>query len=418
MNIAIFEDSGWVNLLPLTWLRATFELRCGLDRLVDKIRTHLGAKLVRFWVRPMLEEVVASRVRLDFPTPDHNWCLLNGRALVTADIIPPAVGVGWQHKGELIALGLSPADIESLSADTLLDERALAAWLGARPIRFEPPPDALSLIRYPWELPLANRQELQRQCQKGGVHEGRIYPGAHLLNPDAIYVGRGAVIKPGVVLDAEQGPIHIDPEVLIQPNAVLEGPCHIGSGSIIRPGAVIRAGTSIGPVCRIGGEVEASIFHGYSNKQHAGFIGHSYVAEWVNLGAGTNCSDLKNTYGTIRVYINGTGVETGQHFLGTIVGDHAKTGIGTVLPTGCVVGVASNIFRQGPLPKFVPSFAWLTDNGMTAYRFEKAIHIARVVMARREVELTPAEERVLRQVVEQARQIEQAGWKECPSRQT
>jgi UDP-N-acetylglucosamine diphosphorylase/glucosamine-1-phosphate N-acetyltransferase len=217
-------------------------------------------------------------------------------------------------------------------------------------------------------------------------------------------------VKPGVVLDAEEGPIHIDPDATIQPNAVLEGPCYIGPKSIIRPGAVIRAGTTIGPVCKIGGEIDASIIHGYTNKQHDGFLGHSYVAEWINLGADTVNSDLKNTYGTVRVHLNGVGVETGQQFVGSIIGDHAKTGIGTVLPTGCVVGVAANIFTHRSVPKFVPSFAWLTDDGLAAYRVEKAVSLAATVMARRDQWLSDADRRLLEAVAVQAREIEAPGW--------
>src|SRR5690606_39694563 len=167
---------------------------------------------------------------------------------------------------------------------------------------------------------------------------------------------------------------------------------------------------SIGPVCRVGGEIESTIFQGYSNKQHDGFVGHSFIGEWVNLGAATVTSDLKNTYGTIRVSVNGQPVETGQHFLGATIADHAKTGIGTILPTGGVIGVAANVFTQNPVPKFVPSFAWLTDAGLTQYRLEKAVRIARVVMGRRDRELGPAERRLLEHVAEAARQIEAAGW--------
>jgi len=134
------------------------------------------------------------------------------------------------------------------------------------------------------------------------------------------------------------------------------------------------------------------------------------VAEWVNLGADTITSDLKNTYGTIRVNINGVGVESGQHFIGSIIGDHAKTGIGTMLPTGGVIGVAANVFAQQAVPKFVPSFAWLTDSGMTPCRVEKVLDIARIVMERRDVALSDPEAQLLRKTAELARQIEAAGW--------
>lgn len=410
MNIALFEDAGYLNLLPLTWLRATFELRCGMDRLLDKVRTHAGPHVARVWVREVLRPVVEERIELDPADPAADWCLLNGRALLTERLTPPPVGVAWQSNGCIVAAGVRPADLEELTLEMFFDEGALRTWFEDQDYRLLPAPESVRLVSYPWQLPLENSEELKRQCRAGGIHEGRVYPGAHLLNPEQIHIAAGARIKPGVVLDAEEGPIHIDRDAEIQPNAVLVGPCYVGPKCLVRPGAVLREGTSLGPVCKVGGEVEASIFHGYANKQHDGFLGHSYVAEWVNLGADTVTSDLKNTYGAIRVYLNGVGVESGQHFVGATIGDHSKTGIGTILPTGCVVGVASNVFTSSAVPKFVPSFAWLTEAGMTNYRLEKAIHIARIVMARRDVYLSDAEVTLLQRTAELARNVEAAGW--------
>ena len=411
MNIGLFEDHGYQNLLPLTWLRAPFELCCGTDRLIDKVRTHFGPIIARIWARAAIQEIIDERIELDAPTPDREWCLLNARTMLTAHVTPPPVGTAWQIGGTLVAAGVRAAEIESLASDIFLDNDTLDTWLQTHDFRLEHAPDTVRLIEYPWDLPLTNDEELKRQCQFGGVNEGRVYPGAHLLNASEIHIARGAIIKPGVVLDAENGPIHIERNVEIHANAVIQGPCYIGNNSTIRPAAVIRAGTTIGPVCKVGGEIKASIFHGYSNKQHDGFLGHSYVAEWVNLGADTITGDLKNTYGTIRAYINGIGVESGRHFVGSTIGDHSKTGIGTILPTGCIVGVASNVFTQTAVPKFVPSFAWLTEAGMTNYRIDKAINIARTVMARRDVDLGDTEARLLERTVELARKIEAAGWK-------
>lgn len=410
MNLGLFEDAGYRQLLPLTWLRAAFELRCGVDRLIDKARAHLGRSVARLWLRDTIEEVVTERTDLDEPAADLDWCLLNARAMLTADVEPPPVGVAWQRNGVLIGAGVRADRAEAVSAEVLLNDEAMQTWLETCELRVEHAPESIRLIEHPWELPLANHDELCRQCSSGGVHEGRIHAGAHLLTPGAIHIAAGAVVKSGAVLDAEAGPVHIGPRALIGPNAVIEGPCFIGAKSIVWPGAVIHGNTSIGPVCKVGGEIEASIFQGYSNKQHDGFLGHSYVGEWVNLGAGTITGNLKNTYGTIRVYINGVGVESGQHLVGVIVGDHSKTGIGTILPTGCVIGVAANVFTHRSVPRFVPSFAWLTDAGLTDYRIEKAVHIARTVMLRRDVCLAPAEAELMQRTVELARRIEAAGW--------
>jgi UDP-N-acetylglucosamine diphosphorylase/glucosamine-1-phosphate N-acetyltransferase len=303
MNFAYFEDAGYERLLPLTWLRACFELRCGCDRLIDKARRHWGPRLGRVWVRESLREVIRERIPLDPVNAADDWCLLNARAFVTGDVQPPRPGVAWQQNGYLVAAGVPAKDVERLTPELFFNSDAQDRWLAG--FRIEPPPEHVRLIAYPWELILGNAAELRRQCRSGGQHLGTVDAGVHLLQPGQIYIGRGARIKPGVVLDAEDGPVHIDEDVVIQPNAVLEGPCYVGHGSFIRAGASIRPGTTIGPVCKVGGEIESSVLFGYSNKQHEGFVGHSYVGSWVNLGAGTITSDLKNTYGAIRVSLNG-----------------------------------------------------------------------------------------------------------------
>ncbi len=408
MNVALFEDSGYRDLLPLTWLRACCELRCGRDLLIDKVRTHAGGRIARLFVRPELHELLEARVRPDPPEPRENWFLLNARALVTGDVRPPSPGSAWVRSGRLLAVTLTASQMAELDAGVFLDDSRLREWSGG--FHQEEPPQCVALVDHPWDLILGNARELERQCRGGSERAGRLWPGVHLLNETEIRVGPGAVVKPGAVLDAEEGPIEIERDVRIEPGAVLQGPCHVGAGSIVRPNAILRGGTTIGPVCRVGGEIDATIFQGYSNKQHEGFLGHSFVGCWVNLGASTVTSDLKNTYGTIRVLINGVAVETGQRFLGAIIGDHAKTGIGTILPTGCVLGVAANVFTRGPLPKFVPSLAWLTDSGLTRFRVEKAVEIARTVMGRRAIELSPAEQRLIEWVARMAPQVEAAGW--------
>jgi len=410
MNIALFEDSQYENLLPLTWLRTACELRCGCDRLIDKVRAHAPGRLCRLFVRETLQDVIGERFDLETPGHDEDWCLLNARLLAAGDLALPPTGVAWRRGGVLLAVTIAPREFDQLHAEMFLDEKRLNEWVES--FHLEQTPPGLKLIEYPWDLIDLNEDELRRQCNAGGVNYGRVYDGAHLLNPDQIHVGAGVKIKPGAVLDAENGPIHIDSDVLVQSHAVIEGPCHIGRGSIVRPGASIHAGTSIGPVCKVGGEIEAAVFQGYANKQHDGFLGHSFVGEWVNIGASTVTSDLKNTYGAIRVDVNGVPVETGLHFVGSTIGDHAKTGIGTILPTGGVVGVAANVFTHSTAPKFVPSFAWLTNDGLTAYRVDKAVNIARIVMARREYCLSNAEEGLLEQSAELARKVEAAGWRE------
>jgi len=217
------------------------------------------------------------------------------------------------------------------------------------------------------------------------------------MHPNVI-VASTARIHPTVVFDTTDGPIVIDHDVVIEPYVVIHGPAAIGKRTIIRSFATLRGGVVIGPVCKVGGEIECSVIHGYSNKQHDGFLGHSYIGEWCNLGAGTTTSDLKNTYGTIRATLDSGPVDTGRMFLGTLMGDHTKTAIGTTLGTGTVIGVSCNVAVSGFPPTSLPSFTWLTERGAERYHIDKSLDVARTVMMRRGIQLSDAQETLLREI--------------------
>ena len=274
----------------------------------------------------------------------------------------------------------------------------------------------MKFITYPWDLVHANGEQIVADFAVltggRGAIKGNVYPGAQLLAAENIFIDEGAVVKPGVVLDAEGGPIYIGKKAKIFPNAVIEGPAFIGEGSMIKIGGKIYENTSIGEVCKVGGEVEGSIIHAYSNKQHDGFLGHAYLAMWVNLGADTNNSDLKNNYGSVRVTINGEEVNSGSMFVGLTMGDHSKSGINTMFNTGTVVGVSSNVFGAGFPPKYIPSFAWGGAEGVETYDAEKALEVAKRVMGRRKIELSEVEEKVLREV------FTMTAWERRPAKRT
>jgi UDP-N-acetylglucosamine diphosphorylase/glucosamine-1-phosphate N-acetyltransferase len=217
--------------------------------------------------------------------------------------------------------------------------------------------------------------------------------GVHLLNPDSIFIGEDVIIEPNVVINAQEGPVFLDNKSVVMANAVIKGPAYIGENSIVRVGAKIYPGTTIGKVCKVGGEIEESIIQAYSNKQHEGFLGHSYIGEWVNIGAGTNNSDLKNNYNPVKVYFypDDKVVDTGMQFFGIIIGDHSKTGINTMFNTGCVVGIGCNLYGTGFFSGFVPSFSWGTADSQVEYKIEKFIETAKVVKSRRNLDLSPQE---------------------------
>ena len=207
-------------------------------------------------------------------------------------------------------------------------------------------------------------------------------------------LGAGVTIEPNVVLDFSHGPIHLADGVTIRSFTRLAGPAYVGPGSTLLGGPY--EAVSIGPVCRVHGELEESVVLGYSNKAHDGFLGHAYLGRWVNLGALTTNSDLKNNYGTIRMWTPDGDQDTGLIKLGSLLGDHVKTGIGALINTGTVIGAGSNLFGTDMPPKYVPPFSWGSGAVLTAYDVEKFIAVTATVMGRRDVSLSDAMASVLR----------------------
>ncbi len=218
------------------------------------------------------------------------------------------------------------------------------------------------------------------------ANRGDDLPGGSIVigEPTEVVV-LGAFVEPGVVFDTRAGGIIIDEAAQVRSGARLEGPLYVGPQTIIFGGDV--RGSVFGPQCRVRGEVAASVFHGYVNKAHDGFVGHSVIGAWVNLGAGTTTSNLKNTYGNIRLETPEERIETGRQFLGSLIADHAKTAIGTMLSTGTIVGAGANVFG-GIVPKWVPPFAWGVAGGERVTE-EGFLEVAGRVLPRRQVELTP-----------------------------
>ena len=224
--------------------------------------------------------------------------------------------------------------------------------------------------------------------------------GAHIVGDRRdIFVGRGSLIQPGCVLDATGGPIIIAERVQLKFSQI-QGPVFVGAGSVL-DGARLRPGTSLGPNCKVGGEISATIFQSRVNKAHEGFVGHTWAGRWVNLGALATTSNLKNTYGKIRFQLDSeTIVETGAQFLGSLIGDHTKIGIGQLLTTGGNLGVGCNIFGGGVSPKYVPSFSWGGLEGWHQHRLDDCLKTVKYTLARRNAVLRPESEAVLRGVFE------------------
>jgi len=259
-------------------------------------------------------------------------------------------------------------------------------------------------VEFPWHLISNNETMLRqdaRQFELGTISpESTVSPSAELLVREQVHIGDGASIGAGVVIDASGGPVVIDAGATVMHQSIILGPSYIGKKSRIKIGAKIYENTSIGPVCKAGGEIEGSILAEYANKQHDGFLGHSYLAPWTNLGADTNTSDLKNNYSQVAMTLEGTEYKTGMMFLGLVMADHSKSGINTMFNTGSCVGVGCNLYGGGFPPKDIPSFSWGGADGMMEYDLEKFLETARRVVERRNVQLSDAERVLLRYIYE------------------
>ncbi len=394
--ICIYEGEGLDRLSPLCDLRPAFDLRCGRFTLLEKYRRLYPKEAFYLWVRDEVAGIAAEA---------HPDCRVNanpkqGRLFLSATAIfdEPVSAKGPESVllagDEVVGFRVCAECVEELGS-----VRGLRASLAEEQVRAR-------VVRRPWDLVEYNAGELlkeaevrrqkaesRKQKSGGGSKPGRIERGAVVVgNRSRLHLEPGSRIWPGTVISTETGPVFIDRDAVVRPGSFVEGPCYIGPGTMI-DGAKVRPGCSFGPRCRIGGEVEASVFQGHANKHHEGFIGHAFVGEWVNLGALTTNSDLKNAYQPVQVSWQGKTIDTGLLKVGSFIGDHAKTAIGTLLNTGVQVGTFANWFEPGLSPKEIPAFAWGSEAN---WPLGHVLSNARHVMARRGVEPSPAYENALR----------------------
>jgi UDP-N-acetylglucosamine diphosphorylase / glucose-1-phosphate thymidylyltransferase / UDP-N-acetylgalactosamine diphosphorylase / glucosamine-1-phosphate N-acetyltransferase / galactosamine-1-phosphate N-acetyltransferase len=420
MRVCLFEDGGVFSLDPLTATRPAFDLVCGATSLAARQCRHFAPCAVGALVRPHLAELF----RLEHPeTPvnDPTWLraaptvLVNGRWLPPVRPATSAPGPCVAVVGDTVAYAVVGPDLLTYcSQDTLED--CLSLWKDTLPHR----PAGGALISYPWDLVEHNPAQLHADFDRIA---SSALPEAHpaqltVVGPRTqLVVDPTARLDPLVVIDTTGGPVVIDREAVVTAFTRLEGPCYIGPEAHVL-GAKIRAGSTIGPCCRVGGEVEASILHAHSNKYHDGFLGHSYVGEWVNLGAGTSNSDLRNDYGEVTVVVNGERVPTGLAKVGCFVGDHTKTALGTLINTGSNIGCFCNLVPSGPLmPKYLPSFtSWWNGGLREATDLAGLLGTATEVMRRRGAAFTEAHTNLVRHLFEETAPRRRQALKEAEQR--
>jgi len=382
---------------PLSLSRPLWELRCGMTSLGEKLIAKVGAVDIAQFVAPYMADACRARTGATV----NDLASLAGDDLLVVDPriradqfdvepIGPS-HIGLDDEGRVLYARLTRDEAARLPGNDI------GQFMAAARERFPSAKSNLPVWGYLWDLVLANPEMIVEDFAAAGRSgiDGKVEKPSTLRGGRKdIYVAPGAIVHPMVVIDADHGPVYIDEGAVIHPFTRIEGPSYIGRKSILL-GAKCREGNSIGPVCRIGGEVEESILQGYSNKYHDGFLGHAYVGEWVNLGALTTNSDLKNDYSTVSVMLDGRkSIDTGSTKVGALIGDHVKTSIGTLLNTGSYVGAMALIMATGkPLPKFIPSFAWLIDGHVTkGFGKGKLYETARMAMSRRGREWTAAEQ--------------------------
>ena len=396
MHICIFEDDQYLNFEPLIYSRPVFDLICGMTTLKNKlIRSFPKAKFT-LKCRNYLETFVkAENPKCKVNQFDNDdYFFINGRIIAPSNLknILKLKSTGekvFVSNGIVVAARVTGKRVK----DLLLDKVEV---INTEVFKNLPSEEVeINCADYLWDLVYLNGKEIHNDFKfykKGKSSAKKKYPGVNFVNKKNILIGKDVEIKPGVVLDASTGPIFIEKNVAIFPNAVIQGPFYIGESSKIKSCATIYPNVSIGEVCKIGGEVEDTIIHPYTNKQHSGFLGHSYLGSWINLGADTNNSDLQNNYGTIKVQVNGRHIDSGKQFVGLMMGDHSKTAINTMFNTGTVVGFSSNVYGAGFPPKYIVSFGWGGNESMKEYKLVKAVETATAVFARREKNFSKEDE--------------------------
>jgi len=401
MQIAIFEDEKHINFEPLIYYRPVYELVCGASNLREKIeRAYPGLKIIlhcRKNIEELLKSQNPSNVVNNFSGDEVLF--INGRVVAPenlSEIISPTLKEDkvFKSNGTVVAARVSGDRLKNILNKDIISS---ADFDGIPSEVVE-----LTCAEYLWDLVYLNGEELKKDIAylsgKNNVEGTNIekvnYAGVNFVKPEQVFINENVDIKPGVVLDASKGPIYLDKDVVIFPNAVIEGPVYIGESSKVKSCATIYENVSVGKVCKVGGEIEDSIIMSYSNKQHTGFLGHSYLGSWINIGADTNCSDLQNNYGTIKVQVNGRHIDTGRQFVGLMMGDHSKTAINTMFNTGTVVGFSCNVYGEGFPPKYISSFGWGGSSSVREYKLVKAIETAKAVFKRRDKVFSEEEENI------------------------
>lgn len=401
MKLALFEPQNWENFLPLVHTRALFELRLGALTIAERNQIFFQHSGLTLFCRDYLADIVSRRfskatVNSISPADDETLFLSSGAVVdkKLADKIKKRLksSPGREFcvfKNDEMICGYLKKSAGSL-AEVLISrdfQKVQRFSVGERL-------DAADLVTvsYPWQLVALCETiitaDLKAMISKRSARGRKTQRGVTIFGKDH-FIDQRSSVEPNVVIRSDSGPVYIDRGAVIQSGARIEGPAYVGEDSVVVGGAQIRRGSVMGPNCRVGGEMDASIMHGFSNKYHFSFLSHSYVGEWVNVGAGFISSNLKNTYGTIKANVGERLIDTGMTKYGCLIADHAKTSVGAMTNSGRTVGVASHI--AGFVTDDVPSFTFYSKslNGkLIELDLDRVLTTQERMMRRRNIEQT------------------------------
>ncbi|SHF40506.1 UDP-N-acetylglucosamine diphosphorylase/glucosamine-1-phosphate N-acetyltransferase [Flavobacterium fontis] len=386
MNYILFDGPVRNALLPFTFTRPVCDIRIGILTIREKWEKYLGSTTTT-----LTEEYLSEK----FPMVE-----MEANVMLNGAYLPNAVLVEMVRNLEPNQAIMRGEDVIAFYTNDSQEEVDFDTY---EILEFE---DECLKIEHTWDIFAKNDAALREDFEllTADRHSQPIPKSVNVIAPEHIFIEEGAQLE-FVTLNASTGPIYIGKNAEIMEGSVIRGPFALCEEAQVKLATKIYGATTVGPHCRVGGEVNNSVLFAYSNKGHDGFLGNSVLGEWCNIGADSNNSNLKNNYEEVRLwsYETESFARTGLQFCGLMMGDHSKCGINTMFNTGTVVGVSSNIFGSGFPRNFVPSFSWGGASGMTTYLTNKAFQTAKIVMARRHVEFDEVEARILEHVFEETK---------------
>ncbi|RUT79360.1 GlmU family protein [Ancylomarina longa] len=395
MNYILFDDKAWDELLPLSFTRPVAEMRVGILTIREKWEKYLQAGL-SFLTKDYLSQKYVLEV-------SPNNILINGSVLPNADLkdVIQKLQVGEYLVSDdiILAAHLPSADINLVLKEEIRSQKRLV-YSGQ-----------FTRIFKSYDIFTSNDKELKADFDL--LTKGRksqvISDTVQVLGKENIFLEEGARVE-FACLNAQDGPIYIDKDAEIMEGCLVRGPLAMCEHAVLKMGAKVYGATTLGPYCKCGGELNNVVLFGYSNKAHDGFLGNAVLGEWCNIGADTNNSNLKNNYSDVKLwsYISERFEPTGLQFCGTIMGDHSKCGINTMLNTGTVIGVCCNVYGAGFPRNFIPSFAMGGNHGFREYRLNASFDVAKLVMQRRSIEFSDVDKDIISHIFESTKKYRES----------